>query len=221
MLTSRHWCGVTFVSYCSLYCPLLLICGLSEATSFITCSRIALPAACLSICIHLERLASFGHTSSPQAKQRRIIFECVMCFGLPVVYAALRTFTLSLSVASTQTHSIFGRPDRSTSSIRSILWFWLSTYYLSYHCCHLSRHDTPAFADSYDDRLRWCVLSCLKSETCTYSPSQGLLGDISLSTASSFMGRGVQSPLLHATCISGSSGWRYWKRYSLLSWSPL
>ncbi|KAI9571966.1 pheromone A receptor-domain-containing protein [Boletus coccyginus] len=62
-------------------------CDLS--TSFIIGSHIALPAACLSVCIHLERLASFFQTSTPQAKRRRIIFECLMCFGLPLVYIAL------------------------------------------------------------------------------------------------------------------------------------
>ncbi|KAF8553270.1 STE3-domain-containing protein [Imleria badia] len=59
------------------------------STSFITGSRIALPAACLSICIQLERLASFSQTSTPQAKRRRIVFEYFMCFGLPLLYVAL------------------------------------------------------------------------------------------------------------------------------------
>ncbi|KAH0834105.1 pheromone A receptor-domain-containing protein [Lanmaoa asiatica] len=59
------------------------------STCVITGSRIALPAACLSVCVHLERLAAFCQTSIPQAKRRRIIFECLMCFGLPVMYIAL------------------------------------------------------------------------------------------------------------------------------------
>ncbi|KAF8439985.1 GPCR fungal pheromone mating factor [Boletus edulis BED1] len=59
------------------------------STSLITGSHIALPAACLSICVHLERLACFCQTSTPQAKRRRITFECLMCFGLPLLYIAL------------------------------------------------------------------------------------------------------------------------------------
>jgi len=39
-------------------------------------------------------MASFRQTSTSVAKRRRILFECLMCFGLPVVYAALRTCML-------------------------------------------------------------------------------------------------------------------------------
>lgn len=114
-----------------------------------------------SVWIHLERLASFFQTSTPQAKRRRIIFECLMCFGLPLVYIALRTFALSLSIASTQVYVMFGRPDRSTAPIRFILWLWLSTCYLPCRRYHLSCRGPPTCTDSRDIRLRWYVLSSL------------------------------------------------------------
>lgn len=60
------------------------------ATSLLTGSQIALPAACLCICVHLERLASFTESSIFVTKQRRIIFDYLMCFALPVIYIALR-----------------------------------------------------------------------------------------------------------------------------------
>ncbi|KAF9238460.1 pheromone A receptor-domain-containing protein [Melanogaster broomeanus] len=59
------------------------------STSFIIGSHIALPAACLCICIHLERLASFCQISTRVATQSRILFESVTCFGLPAAYIAL------------------------------------------------------------------------------------------------------------------------------------
>ena len=95
-IKAEVWCDIG-----KLFHPLppILTEGLSKATVFITGSRIALPAACLSICIHLERLASFSsQTSTSQAKRRRIIFECLMCFGMPVVYILLRAFSLNLCV---------------------------------------------------------------------------------------------------------------------------
>ncbi|KAG2112640.1 pheromone A receptor-domain-containing protein [Suillus discolor] len=50
---------------------------------------ITIPAACLCICIHLERMASFCQTPASVTKRRRILLECLMCFGVPLVYAAL------------------------------------------------------------------------------------------------------------------------------------
>lgn len=80
-----------------------------------------------------------------------------MCFGLPLLYIALRTFSLNSPITSTQPRAAFGRPRRSTSSIRPILRFWLSTCYLSYHRNHLSWHDPPAFTDSCNIHLGWYV----------------------------------------------------------------
>nr|BDD37079.1 pheromone receptor [Rhizopogon roseolus] len=66
----------------------LLWCDVTSA--LITAVNVSIPAACLCICIHLERMASFCPTSTSVAKRRRILFECLMCFGLPIVYASLR-----------------------------------------------------------------------------------------------------------------------------------
>ncbi|KAJ7813352.1 pheromone receptor [Mycena olivaceomarginata] len=59
-------------------------------TKLIIGSSLALPAACLCICIHLEQVSSVRAVRSSVAdKRRRQWFEAVMCFGLPVVFMAL------------------------------------------------------------------------------------------------------------------------------------
>ncbi|KAG2114414.1 GPCR fungal pheromone mating factor [Suillus clintonianus] len=67
--------------------PSLLWCDITSA--LMTAVNVSIPAACLCICIHLERMASFCQTSTSVTKRRRILLECLMCFGVPLVYAAL------------------------------------------------------------------------------------------------------------------------------------
>ncbi|KAF9441475.1 fungal pheromone STE3G-protein-coupled receptor [Macrolepiota fuliginosa MF-IS2] len=60
------------------------------ATKIIVGASYALPISTMCICKHLERVsssrkASFGHND----RRRRIIFEGVMCFGLPLIFMAL------------------------------------------------------------------------------------------------------------------------------------
>lgn len=71
------------------------------ASTLMTAVNVAIPAACLCICIHLERMASFCQTSTSITKRRRILFECLMCFGVPLVYAALRAYS------ATGTHNVY------------------------------------------------------------------------------------------------------------------
>ncbi|KAG1762809.1 GPCR fungal pheromone mating factor [Suillus placidus] len=53
-------------------------------------STFALPAACLCICIHLERVASVHRAKTSQRDKRiRQLFELFMCFGLPMVFMGL------------------------------------------------------------------------------------------------------------------------------------
>ncbi|KAF8145115.1 STE3-like pheromone receptor, partial [Mycena galopus ATCC 62051] len=53
-------------------------------------SKFALPAACLCICIHLERLSSVRSVlATPTEKQRQRIFEASMCFGVPIIFGTL------------------------------------------------------------------------------------------------------------------------------------
>ncbi|KAF8149750.1 Ste3-like pheromone receptor [Mycena galopus ATCC 62051] len=53
-------------------------------------SNFALPAACLRICMHLERLSSVRSVlATPTEKQRQRIFEACMCFGVPIIFGAL------------------------------------------------------------------------------------------------------------------------------------
>lgn len=61
-----------------------------SATSLITSSYLALPAACLCICVRLERLASFSQMTPFVAKRRRMLSECIVCFGLPALYTVIR-----------------------------------------------------------------------------------------------------------------------------------
>ncbi|KAG1773729.1 GPCR fungal pheromone mating factor [Suillus placidus] len=67
--------------------PFLFWCDITSA--LMTAINVAIPAACLCICIHLERMASFCQMSTSVTKRRRILLECLMCFGVPLVYAAL------------------------------------------------------------------------------------------------------------------------------------
>ncbi|KAF9477438.1 fungal pheromone STE3G-protein-coupled receptor [Pholiota conissans] len=53
-------------------------------------ATISLPACCLCLCIHLERIASVRQVSSShQDKRRRMLFDCCMCWGIPIIYMAL------------------------------------------------------------------------------------------------------------------------------------
>ncbi|KAG1853501.1 GPCR fungal pheromone mating factor [Suillus subluteus] len=53
-------------------------------------STFALPAACLCICIHLERVASVKRAQTSLGDKRiRQVFELSMCFGLPMVFMGL------------------------------------------------------------------------------------------------------------------------------------
>ncbi|KAI5997892.1 hypothetical protein EDC04DRAFT_2795894, partial [Pisolithus marmoratus] len=67
--------------------------------SFIAGPHFALPAACLCICIHLERLASFSQTSMLVARERRImlVFAAgethVLTFRLPGFSLIALTYT--------------------------------------------------------------------------------------------------------------------------------
>nr|UWI70530.1 pheromone receptor B4 [Pleurotus eryngii] len=59
-------------------------------TKIIIGSQFALPAACLCISIHLERVASVRAARiMQQDRRRRQIFEGIMCWGLPAVFMAL------------------------------------------------------------------------------------------------------------------------------------
>ncbi|EGN92611.1 hypothetical protein SERLA73DRAFT_65479 [Serpula lacrymans var. lacrymans S7.3] len=97
-------------------------------STLITGVHIALPAACLCICIHLEQIASFSQVATPVAKRRRIIFESLMCFGLPLVYIALHFIV--------QSHRFdvfegFGCRPTTFTSIPAIFLVWIPPLFLS------------------------------------------------------------------------------------------
>ncbi|GLB44319.1 putative pheromone A receptor [Lyophyllum shimeji] len=59
-------------------------------TKLIIGANFAIPAACLCITIHLERVASVRlATTTISDKRRRQIFEALMCFGLPLFFMIL------------------------------------------------------------------------------------------------------------------------------------
>ncbi|KIJ64363.1 hypothetical protein HYDPIDRAFT_112361 [Hydnomerulius pinastri MD-312] len=98
-------------------------------TSFITGSHFALPAACLCICIHLERLASFCQTSTPVAKRRRIVFESVMCFGLPAVYIALH---LIVQPRRVDLYDGFGCRPATYPAVTAVFLVWIPPFILAF-----------------------------------------------------------------------------------------
>ncbi|KAF5378597.1 hypothetical protein D9615_007166 [Tricholomella constricta] len=54
-------------------------------------SNFGLPAACLCICIHLERVASVRNSQTTISdKRRRQLFETMICVGLPLFFMGLR-----------------------------------------------------------------------------------------------------------------------------------
>lgn len=53
-------------------------------------TNMALPACCLCICIHLERIASVRQVATSHSdKIRRVIFDAIICWVIPMVYMAL------------------------------------------------------------------------------------------------------------------------------------
>ena len=84
------WCDICTYAFVAIPEDALTSSFKHPATSLITSSYLALPAACLCICVHLERLASFSQMSPFVAKRQRILLECIICFGLPAIYAIIR-----------------------------------------------------------------------------------------------------------------------------------
>ncbi|KAJ7908603.1 Rcb2.42 [Mycena leptocephala] len=60
------------------------------ATKFQVGATMALPACCLCLCIHLERIASVRQVRTTiEQKHRRMLFDLAMCWGLPFISMAL------------------------------------------------------------------------------------------------------------------------------------
>ncbi|KZT19582.1 fungal pheromone STE3G-protein-coupled receptor [Neolentinus lepideus HHB14362 ss-1] len=59
-------------------------------TKVIVGGNFALPAACLCVCIHLEKVSSVrAARTTSREKRRRQIIEGLMCFGIPTLFMAL------------------------------------------------------------------------------------------------------------------------------------
>ncbi|KAJ6487398.1 Rcb2.42 [Mycena vitilis] len=69
-LTAQVWCDIT--------------------TKLQVGATMALPACCLCLCIHLERIASVRQVRTTiEQKHRRMLFDLAMCWGLPILSMAL------------------------------------------------------------------------------------------------------------------------------------
>ncbi|KAK7046036.1 hypothetical protein VNI00_007031 [Paramarasmius palmivorus] len=101
-------------------------------TKLIIGANIALPAACLCVCIHLERVASTRVASVTSLdRRRRTIFELSMCVLLPIVYMGLHFIV--------QGHRFdiiedYGCRPTTYYSIPSIFLVWVPPLILSVAC---------------------------------------------------------------------------------------
>ncbi|KAJ7085505.1 putative fungal pheromone GPCR, STE3-type [Mycena belliarum] len=60
------------------------------ATKFQIGATMALPACCLCLCIHLERIASVRQVrTTVEQKRRRMLFDLAMCWGVPIISMVL------------------------------------------------------------------------------------------------------------------------------------
>ncbi|KAJ7212693.1 Rcb2.42, partial [Mycena pura] len=67
--TARVWCDIT--------------------TKLQIGATMSLPACCLALCVHLERIASVRQVrTSADQKHRRMLFDLAMCWGLPIISMA-------------------------------------------------------------------------------------------------------------------------------------
>ncbi|KAG1857726.1 GPCR fungal pheromone mating factor [Suillus subalutaceus] len=106
--------------------PSLFWCDITSA--LITAVNVAIPAACLCICIHLERMASFCQTSTSVTKRRRILLECSICFGVPLVYAALH---LIVQPRRFDVYENFGCRSATYPSVIALFVVWIPPLALS------------------------------------------------------------------------------------------
>lgn len=56
-------------------------------------SNVALPAAVFCLGIHLERVSSIRQVrTTHNEKRHRQLFDALLCFGIPIIYMALRKY---------------------------------------------------------------------------------------------------------------------------------
>ncbi|KAJ7719132.1 pheromone A receptor-domain-containing protein [Mycena metata] len=92
-------------------------------------SNISLPASILSLCIHLERVSSVRQVrTSPSEKRRRQIFDCLLCFGLPLIYMALHYVVQGHRFDIVQE---FGCRPATYVSVAALLILWLPLFLLN------------------------------------------------------------------------------------------
>ncbi|KAG1751794.1 GPCR fungal pheromone mating factor [Suillus lakei] len=106
--------------------PSLLWCDITSA--LVTAFNVAIPSACLCICIHLERMASFCQTSTFVTKRCRILLECLMCFGVPLMYAALH---LIVQPRRFDVYENFGCRSAIYPSVVALFIVWIPPLVLS------------------------------------------------------------------------------------------
>ncbi|GLB44316.1 putative pheromone A receptor [Lyophyllum shimeji] len=86
-------------------------------------ATMALPASCLCLCIHLERIASIRNVqSSPAQKRRRFLFDLAMCWLIPVIYMALHYVVQGHRFDIVED---FGCRPAIYNSVQSVLLVWV------------------------------------------------------------------------------------------------
>ena len=84
------WCDISEFDLSHLQCCFLQA---ILATKVQVGANMALPACCLCICIHLERIASVRQVcTSHSDKVRRMVFDGALCWAIPMIYMALRVY---------------------------------------------------------------------------------------------------------------------------------
>nr|QQL12042.1 mating-type protein ste3.3 [Hypsizygus marmoreus] len=91
-------------------------------TKFQIGSTMSLPACCLCLCIHLERIASVRYVQTTHGqKRRRMLFDLALCWGLPLIYMALHYIVQGHRYDIVED---FGCRPAVYTSVQSILILW-------------------------------------------------------------------------------------------------
>lgn len=89
------WCDISVYSHYFVMSPFT---DTLIATKILIGFTYAVPASALCILRHLECVASTRCVyTSKEDKRRRQVFEAIMCFGIPMVFMALRAEYFSVN----------------------------------------------------------------------------------------------------------------------------
>ncbi|KAJ3521488.1 hypothetical protein NMY22_g12298 [Coprinellus aureogranulatus] len=162
-------------------------------TKLIIGSNLAVPSACLCLCIHLEQVSSprMGNTTL-QDKRRKQWFEAGMCIGLPVVFMALHTIVQGHRFDIIQG---YGCRPATYFSIPAIFIVWLPPIVMATACLVLSAISLRNFVIR-----RLTFAADLRSKSTGLNPSR-YLRLISMAITLMVWSLGVTSYALYVTTV--------------------